>query len=82
MSSTVYSLVVLSTDAIVDPGTMVVKLGHADVAKGTMLGPHRLPHEARRAEPLGIEARSLGQFNDRLLQVQRGRKMYFNTLSM
>lgn len=56
------------TDAVADPGAVVVELGHAAVAHGAVLGAQRPPHEARRAEARRLEPapRRLRQLDNRL----------------
>lgn len=56
------------TDAVADPGAVVVELGDAAVAHGAVLGAQRPPHQAGRAEARRLEpaAGRLRQLDDRL----------------
>jgi hypothetical protein len=55
--------VVAKADAVVDPGAVVIKLSHAAVAGGAVLGADGTPDQARAAEPLRFKAVTLGQLN-------------------
>ena len=58
------------TDAVVDPGAVVVELGDAAVADGAVFGADRPADQARAAELGQVEALRL---RERHYRLQRGR---------
>ena len=57
-------VVVLLTDTVANPGTVMVKLGDASITHGAVLGPDWSPDQAGAAEDDRIEAVSLRQLNE------------------
>lgn len=56
---------VSGTNAVPNPGTVMVEPGDAMITERTVLGAKRPPYQARATEPGGVETVPLGQLRDR-----------------
>ena len=57
-------MVILLTDTVPDPGTMMVKPRDAFITNGAVLRPDRSLYKTRAAEYHGVEAVALRQLNE------------------